>query len=274
MIVVNKTNLDFFMKKNKIVFLITLLITTFIFLSVINADSTNDPKIRVIIAGDSTVHNYGVFSGWGDVLENFFDESKVIVINHAKPGKSSRSFRNEGLWNKLLLDIRKGDWVFIQFGHNDSATIEAKKYAGRGTLPGTGNKTVVTKNTPNNKKEIVHTFGYYMTKCVLEAKKKGANVVIISPVPRNYWTDSTFNRVMNIYSPWCKEVAEKNGAYFIDLEEVLSKKYAELGKDKTDSFFPSDNTHTNKEGALFIAKTLIDAIIDNKIENLISVIKK
>ena len=96
----------------------------------IAAGETNLKPIRLVLVGDSTVASYAKppedrpdLTGWGQVFGEFFG-NKVTVLNHAQSGASSKSFIREGLWQKAL--VAKGDYVFIQFGHNDSHTKDSK----------------------------------------------------------------------------------------------------------------------------------------------------
>ena len=84
-----------------------------------------DPKLpTVFIAGDSTAANNNQEAvGWGVPFPSFFDPTKINVVNRARGGRSSRTFITEGLWDKLLADVKQGDFVLIQFGHNDAGAI-------------------------------------------------------------------------------------------------------------------------------------------------------
>ncbi|MFV0470481.1 MAG: rhamnogalacturonan acetylesterase, partial [Paludibacteraceae bacterium] len=97
-----------------------------ILLFIVTAFSSSNKKIKIFIAGDSTAQTYkeerdGLIKGWGQMLSLFLDND-VEVVNHAMGGRSTKTFLNEGRWDKLLSEVRKGDYVFIQFGHNDAST--------------------------------------------------------------------------------------------------------------------------------------------------------
>ena len=98
---------------------------------------TTERKVKIFMIGDSTMANKdisggGLERGWGMMLKNFFTDD-VIIDNHAKNGRSSKSFISEGLWRKVCEQIKPGDYVFIQFGHNDE-----KQDTARHTEPGIG----------------------------------------------------------------------------------------------------------------------------------------
>jgi len=215
-------------------------------------------KLKVFIIGDSTVANGNdTIVGWGRELPAFFDTSRVIVLNKARGGRSSRTFRNEGLWDEILPQLKKGDYVLMQFGHNDGAKPDEGKF--RGSLRGIGDETQeVTK--PNGTKEIVHTYGWYMKEYIKETKAKGATPIVLSMIPRNEWENGKVERASDMYGKWAKEEAEQNQAFFIDLNELVAEKYENLGDQKVKTFFPVDHTHTNMIGAKLNALTVAEGI--------------
>ena len=83
----------------------------------------------LFIAGDSTAGN-GAANGWGSHLQDYFDPHQLIVINRARGGRSSRTFITEGLWDALVTDLKAGDYVLIQFGHNDAGPINDNRRRG------------------------------------------------------------------------------------------------------------------------------------------------
>jgi lysophospholipase L1-like esterase len=219
-------------------------------------------KKRVFIIGDSTVANGNdSIAGWGKELPTYFDTARLVLTNKARGGRSSRTFHTEGLWNEILPQLKKGDFVLMQFGHNDGARPDAEKF--RGSLRGVGDETQeVTK--PDGTKETVHTYGWYMRKYIQEAKVKGAVPVVLSMIPRNIWKDGKVERASEMYGKWAKEVAESSGAFFIDLNELVAKKYEGMGAENVKSFFPGDHTHTNQAGAKLNAEKVVQAIKDLK----------
>src|SRR6476660_6716482 len=99
----------------RFLFITTLLAPTLAFAQ---TSAPNPGRPTVFVIGDSTASN-GDRLGWGDPFAAYFDASKVNVLNRARAGRSARTFLNEGLWDKLLADMKSGDYVLIQFGHND-----------------------------------------------------------------------------------------------------------------------------------------------------------
>ena len=225
---------------------------------------THKPVLYII--GDSTVKNSDGSGkngqwGWGTVIDAHFDTNKISVRNHAIGGRSSRTFITDGRWDKILETLTKGDYVLMQFGHNDASPLDDTARA-RGTIKGVGNDSTEIYNPIRKMKEIVHSYGWYMRKFVNEAKAKGAIPVICSPVPRDNRKDGKYNR--SEYGVWAKQVADETGAYFIDLQDLIALEYEKMDTTKVNSFFPADKTHTNKEGALLNAEQVVKGIRDLK----------
>ncbi|MDX6712834.1 MAG: hypothetical protein QOH96_3850, partial [Blastocatellia bacterium] len=103
---------------------------------------TINPKLPTLfVVGDSTANNNANGGrGWGDPFMAYFDPTKINVLNRARGGRSSRTYLTEGLWDKVMADVKPGDTVLIQFGHNDAGAVNDDSRA-RGSLPGTGDAT-------------------------------------------------------------------------------------------------------------------------------------
>lgn len=229
------------------------------------------------IIGDSTVKNgdgtgKGQLWGWGSFMADYFDSTKLDVQNHAMGGRSSRTFITEGRWEKILSTLKTGDYVIMQFGHNDSGPLDDTARA-RGTIKGIGEDSVEIYNPIRKMKEVVHTYGWYMRKYIREAKAKGAIAIVCSPIPRNDWKDGKVLRSSDSYSKWVEQVAKEEGAYFINLNEIVAAKYEQLGADAVKPFFPGDHTHTNIDGAKLNAEIVINALKEIKPGDLINYIK-
>lgn len=225
-------------------------------------------KPILYIIGDSTVRNgdgTGKNSqwGWGSFIAGYFDTTSIGVSNQAIGGRSSRTFITEGRWNKILETLTKGDYVIMQFGHNDGGALDDTARA-RGTIKGTGDDSTEIYNPIRKIREVVHSYGWYMRKYIKETKAKGAIPVVCSPIPRNEWKDNKVIRSPESYAGWARQVAKEEGAYFIDLNELVAGKYEELGVEKVTTFFPADHTHTNLEGGQLNAEIVVAAIKKTK----------
>ena len=212
------------------------------------------------IIGDSTVRNSNKETwGWGTMISDFFDSTKINVSNQAMAGRSTRTFIKEGRWDKVLSTLKKGDFVMMQFGHNEGSRPDTNKAGNRGVLKGIGEDTVQL-TWPNGTKEIVHTYGWYIKKFISEAKAKGATPIVLSMIPRNEFREGKVLRASNDYGKWAKEAAEQGEAYFIDLNAITADKYDKAGPDEVKKYFPGDHTHTNKEGAAVNAASVVEGI--------------
>ena len=218
---------------------------------------TARPTLYLI--GDSTVRN-GTrgLQGWGDPIAAHFDPTKISVRNHALGGRSSRTFYTEGLWEKVRAELKPGDFVIMQFGHNDGGGINANK--SRGSLKGVGDETQEVTKT-NDVKETVHTFGWYMRTYVRDTKAKGATPIVCSLIPRNDWKDGHVLRAASGYGGFAAEVARQEGVPFIDLNEIIARKYEAEGQEKvTKTYFLNEHTHTTPVGAELNAACVAEGI--------------
>lgn len=251
------------MKRNSIFFFLLLCIL------VSPAFQTEkDPVIYII--GDSTVKN-GDGSGrnqqwgWGDFLENHFNTDRIHIENHAIGGRSSRTFLEEGRWERILEKLKPGDFVLIQFGHNDGGSLN--KDRARGTLKGAGDETETVIIEATGKEKTIHTYGWYIRKYINEAKDKGAIPIVFSHIPRNRWKEDKIERNNDSYGKWCKEVCTEENAIFIDLNELVARHYEITGKHIIGNhYFKGDHTHTSFIGAKTNAQIIANAIKNSSSE--------
>lgn len=236
-------------------------------LLILTSASADRSKLKptIYIIGDSTVKNgsgkgEGGLWGWGDFLCQRFDTSKVSIKNLAIGGRSSRTFITEGRWDKVLSMLKPGDFVIMQFGHNDSSPVNDNSRA-RGTLKGTGDQTEEIDNMLTGKHEIVRTYGWYMKKYITDTKSKGAIPIVCSPVPRNNWGKGKIMRNSQDYAKWAEESAIDERAFYINLNEIIAQKYDSLGEEQVSSkLFLTDHTHTTEAGAIIGAGAVAEGI--------------
>ena len=150
----------------------------------------------------------------------------------------------------------------MQFGHNEGSRPDTSRGGYRGVLKGTREDSVQL-TWADGSVETVHSYGWYIRKFVRDAKAKGATPIVLSMIPRNEFREGMVLRADKDYGLWAKEVADAEGALFIDLNAITADKYDAWGPDKVKTFFPGDHTHTNQEGAAVNAASIVDGIKAN-----------
>ena len=212
--------------------------------------------------GDSTVKNKdndknGMW-GWGSVIADEFDLNKISVENCAMAGRSARTFLDEGRWDKVYHALQPGDFVLIQFGHNDAGEINTGK--ARAELPGSGEESKVFLMEKTGKYQVIYTFGWYLRKFIMDVQEKGAIPIVLSHTPRNKWKDGKIERNTASFGKWTHEAAEATGAYFIDLNKISADKLEKKGIKKAADYYNNDHTHTSLKGAHMNAKSIADGL--------------
>lgn len=221
-------------------------------------------KPTLYIIGDSTVRNSNKEQwGWGTLIENYFDSTKINISNQAMAGRSTRTFIKEGRWDKVLSALQKGDFVMMQFGHNEGSKPDTSRGGYRGVLRGTGEDTVEL-TWKDGTKEIVHSYGWYIRKFIRDAKAKDATPIVLSMIPRNIWKDGKVPRANNDFGKWAEEVANREGVHFIDLNAITADKYDQWGPEKVKDLFYGDHTHTSKAGADVNAQSVVGGLMQNQ----------
>jgi lysophospholipase L1-like esterase len=227
------------------------IIFTIAAITVLSFSFQDKKKIRIFLAGDSTmsVKETKAYpeTGWGMPFVHFWD-STVKVVNRAKNGRSTKTFISEGLWKSIYEEAGEGDFVIIQFGHNDEAKDKGERYA-----------------TPD-------TFKMNLTKFIKETREKKATPILLTPVSRR-----KFNKEGNAvatheqYSALVKEIVMETGVLFIDLDEKSRALYQQFGPENSKWLFlqlqpgehpnypegKNDNTHFSELGARLIAQLIL-----------------
>ena len=237
-------------------------------------------KPVVFIIGDSTVKNgrgdgSGDLWGWGDPIVQFFDTARISVENHAMGGTSSRTFQTKGLWEKVRTKLKKGDFVLMQFGHNDGGALNDTSRA-RGTIKGTGEELQEIDNLITKEHEVVHSYGWYLRKIIRETKEKGAIPVVITAIPRNDWENGKIRRSVESYPKWAIDVAVQEKVQYVDLNKLMSDKLDTFGEQQVTGkyFFSRDHTHTSAEGAVLSASLVVEGLKSGSKSKLIPFLRK
>lgn len=249
-----------------------------VFISTTQLVEAKKDKVTIFTIGDSTVKNgdgsgsNGLW-GWGDMLQPYFDADKAVVKNHAKGGRSSRTFITEGLWQEVLDQLKPGDYVFIQFGHNDGGPMNTGR--ARASIKGVGNDSVEVIMEATGKPEVVYTYGHYIRRYINETKAKGAIPVYCSLIPRREWENGEIMWNHNHYWEYARQIADKEDVMFIDLHLIVAEKYNKLGEQYVfDNFFLEDHTHTTKSGAILNAQAVVEGLKAYKKCDLLKALSK
>lgn len=217
-------------------------------------------KPALIVTGDSTIQNNdsdpdGMW-GWGSVLETVFDPSRITLVNAGKAGRSARTFLDEGRWEKVYNSIQPGDYVVIQFGHNDFGPID--KAPGRGEIRNTSDSTKVFF-MQTRKYEVVRSYGWYLRKFIDDVREKGATPILCSTTPRNEWPDGKMERRQEFIN-YMDEVQAQTGVDFVDIMKISADYYDSIGKEEAAKYFKNDHTHSSRLGAERNAKSFAEGL--------------
>ncbi|GBG10408.1 rhamnogalacturonan acetylesterase [Paenibacillus agaridevorans] len=201
--------------------------------------------VNVFLAGDSTVQTYepehAPQAGWGQYIAEYFTK-EVRFANRAIGGRSSKTFVEEGRLQTILEEIGKGDYLFVQMGHNDS-----------------------TKSRPERYTEPFSTYTSYLKMYIDGARSRGAIPVLITPVGRLHYENGEF---LNDFPDYCmamKQLAAEENVLLADLMTESLAYYSSVGYEETKSFFMvsvngTDHTHFTEIGARRMAKLLADQL--------------
>ncbi|GHT21995.1 hypothetical protein AGMMS4957_11670 [Bacteroidia bacterium] len=239
--------------------------------------------VHLFMAGDSTMANKDVYRnvtdsvtgeispeffperGWGMLLPEFFTD-QIVIENYARNGRSTRSFIAEGLWDKLISKVQKGDYVVIQFGHNDQSVEKTERY----TSPEDYRKNLI--------------------RFVDEVKAKGGNPILATPVVRRKFgeTGKIVDDIHGVYPSIVCDVAKEKKVTLVDMTELTRAWINEVGDEASKKFFMhipkkanrnfpnglTDNTHYVEAGARHAASLFVADIQKQKVEGLTSLLKE
>jgi hypothetical protein len=127
----------------------------------------------------------------------------------------------------------------------------------RGTIKGVGEGSEEIDNLLTHQHEVVHTYGWYLRKFIADIRVKGATPIVCSLVPRKIWKDGRIVRNKDNYAGWAEQVAKDGGVAFVDLNEIIARRYDALGPAKVDPLFGDPHTHTSAAGAELNAQCVI-----------------
>jgi len=232
-----------------------LLIICFSLISLIPQES-----VKIFLIGDSTMANKPIEDnperGWGQVFPNYFNQN-AIIDNHARNGRSTKSFIDEGRWDTVMVRIKHGDYVFIQFGHNDAKIEDPKRYA-----------------------EAHSTYKNNLIKFVTDCRSKGATPILLTPiVRRKFDSNGMLLDTHGEYPRVVKEVSKELDVLLIDVNESSKKLVNEMGDEPSKELYlyiesgkykalpdgKKDDTHFSELGATKMAELVVEGIRELKI---------
>jgi rhamnogalacturonan acetylesterase len=231
--------------------------------SKLNLPVPANPNLPTLfLIGDSTVRNgHGDGAngqwGWGEPIVKLFGAAKINVVNRAVGGLSSRTYLTLGDWDLVLAMLKPGDFVMMQFGHNDGAPLDDPARA-RGTIKGIGDESKEIDNPITKQREVVYTYGWYLRKFIADTRAKGATPIVCSPIPRKIWKDGKIPR--DPYADWAAQVAAAEKVPFIDLNAIVARRYEAMGAEKVEPLFADPHTHTSLAGAVLNASAVAEGL--------------
>ena len=216
------------------------------------------PKITIWMIGDSTMAKKEAKAypetGWGMELGNFFDNS-VLIENRALNGRSTKSFINENHWQPVLDNIKEGDYVFIEFGHNDEKIDK----------PAVGTSIEVFKSN--------------LVRFVLETREKGGIPILLTPITRRSFKEGTLTETHGLYPAATISVADSLKVPLIDMLAKSKKVVADLGDEPSKALYnyveagdvnypngKKDDTHLSPVGAKKIASLAVQGVVELKLD--------
>lgn len=211
---------------------------------------------RLYVIGDSTAAAYDAsrypLTGWAQVLQEQFDETKLVVVDRAISGRSSKSYFEDQAWRTVSEALREGDYLFIQFGHNDSKDSDPNRYT-----------------DPDS------TYKHFLRVFIYTAKAKGAIPVLLTPINRFSWkSDTRMKPTHGDYPRAVRQLARECRVPLIDMEKRTRKHFQAVGKEEAREYFlylepgeypaypdgKNDGTHLHQIGAQAVSSLAADGI--------------
>ena len=228
-----------------------LLLTSILLISILIScnESERTPVLHLI--GDSTMANKSDLDyperGWGQVLPEFFDSS-LTIVNYARNGRSTRSFIYESRWDTVCSKLKNGDFVLIQFGHNDDVETKIGRHS------------------------TLEEYEYNLSKFVRDTRLKGAEPILCTPIVRRNFIDSVLVETHGEYPDVARKVAEKFDVQLVDMHIQSRELVESMGVEASKSIYlhlPAgkykkapegkiDNTHFSGEGARKMASFFVN----------------
>lgn len=221
------------------------------------AQRPNDARPTLFLVGDSTMADKAdpennPEHGWGQMLPRFVDTTRLVVRNWAANGRSTKRFIDEGKWDSVMARVRPGDYVLIQFAHNDGHVIDPARYVNAYT-----------------------GFRRNLERMVADTRARHATPILVSPVVRRYFNESgVLTDAHGSYGYVLRRVARDDGVAFVDLQVATEDMVTALGPEQSKAYylwvaagqyphFPQekhDNTHCTELGATAVARLAAEGL--------------
>lgn len=210
-------------------------------LTLSSCQTKSKESVDIWLIGDSTMARKSVSrnpeSGWGEGLKEFFGD-KAKIHNHAASGRSTRSFITEKRWEAVRDSLKPGDFVIIQFGHNDE------------------------KPAPELYTDPKSSFKENLEKFILETQKQGAHPILCSAIVRRHFeSDTSLIDTHGAYIDAAQQTAEKTGVPYVDMEQLTHDLVLNLGRKRSAELYMinrKDSTHLNHGGAKAVAHLFVE----------------
>lgn len=212
----------------------------------------------VYMAGDSTMAKGGGGTGtdgWGQYLGQYLT---LPIVNDAIAGRSARSYTDEGRFTTLYNTVKAGDFVIIEFGHNDGTSSPDN---GRSDAVGDAyNTTAVVVD--NGVSVVIHTYNYYIQNAIGNFTQRGAIPIVSSSTPDNIWqANATMSLVGGRFQTYAQLAGSRTGAAYVDHYSYLAQAYNKIGETTVNTYYPLDHTHTSPTGANVVAQAFVRGLI-------------
>lgn len=236
-------------------------------LALIVLTAAKNRPVTLFMCGDSTMADKTELEisperGWGQLFPSYLTDG-IVVENYAMNGRSTKSFIDEGRWDYVLGRIHRGDVVILQFGHNDTKIDDPKRYAS------------------------IEDYELNLMRMTKEAQKKGATVIIATPISRRYFKEGVFYPRHGAYPEAARRAAKRMDVAMLDMEQATADWIKGLGDEASKAYFmnvapgectkfpdgKTDNTHLRENGAMVVGGMAARMIVDQKIKPLYKYIK-
>jgi len=212
----------------------------------------------VYMAGDSTMalggSGSGNTDGWGQYIGQFLN---IPVVNDAVGGTSARSYTDQGRFTTLYNTVKKGDFVIIEFGHNDASSSPDN---GDTDAVGDGyNVTAIV--TDDGVPVLIHSFNYYIQNAVTNFTSRGANVIVSSLTPDDDWVNGTMSLTGPRFQGYAQLAASRTGVAYVDHYSYTAQAFNALGQTTVMTYFPNDHLHTSPTGANVVAEAFVRGLV-------------